>query len=118
MVDDEFPGIPTVRDWRSVFRVIMSDDVRENVKHDDACAMVGAYREFMGFFDALTAGTENDARCPEGLNKTFAYLANHLLETHGAELPESEDVTDDERDSLTRVMFYLLPVFLVVSSMN
>lgn len=118
MVDDEFPGIPTVRDWRTVFRVIMSDDVRETVKHDDTCAMVGAYREFMGFFDSLTADTDNDAQCPEGLSKTFAYLAKHLLDSHGAELPESEDVTDDEHDSLTRVMFYLLPAFLIVSSMG
>lgn len=98
----------TYRDWVTFFSVTLHNDVRENILESE-CGALPAIDELLSFLATLTHGTQNDADMPEALTSAFVRIANHLGDAHGIDLPNGRELTDAESDSLSRVMFALMP---------
>lgn len=103
----------TYRDWVTFFSVTLHNDVRENILESE-CGALPAIDELLSFLATLTRDTQNDADMPEALTYAFVRIANHLGDSHGIDLPDGRELTDAEKDSLTRVMLALVPEPVVI----
>lgn len=99
---------PTYRDWVTFFSVTLPDEVREFIIAQE-CGSLPALDELLSFLAALAHGTANNPTVPEPLTRAFSNLAMHLGDVHGLDLPNGIELTDEQKDSLARVVSVLLP---------